>query len=116
MVFARETSDSLTSLVKKIDEATGKNKSMGSFVVFLGDQDEKKLATLAEKEKINKTILTIEANQAGPRGYGISKDADITVIFYKNKTVKANHAFKKGNFTNKEVDEVLKDLPKILED
>ena len=38
MIFAREVSDSLTSLVKKIDEATGKNKSnkMGSFVVFVG--------------------------------------------------------------------------------
>ena len=47
MIFAREISGNLTSLVKKIDEATVKNSdcSMGSFVVFLNDEEgfEKKL-------------------------------------------------------------------------
>jgi len=39
MIFAREVSDSLTSLVKKLDEATAKNSKsrMGSFVIFLSD-------------------------------------------------------------------------------
>ena len=42
MIFAREVSDNLTSLVKKIDAETAKNKKakMGSFVVFIS-QDEK---------------------------------------------------------------------------
>src|ERR1051326_8459959 len=103
MIFAREVSDSLTSLVKKIDAATAKNSSskMGSFVVFLSDDEglEKKLKDLAETEKLEKIALTID-NPSGPNGYHIAKDADITVVLYrgsyKKGAVKANHAFKKG--------------------
>ena len=70
MIFAREVSDSLTSLVKKIDAATAENseKKMGSFVVFLSD-DEKladQLKTLAEKSNLKNTILAVD-NVAGPR-------------------------------------------------
>ena len=41
MIFAREVSDNLTSLVKKVDAATAKNSAcrMGSFVVFLNDDE-----------------------------------------------------------------------------
>ncbi len=118
VVFAREISAPLTSLVKKIDEATKHNSKehMGSFVVMLTDDEsaEKKLKELAEKEKIEKTVLTVD-NPAGPRSYKIAKDADVVVVYYVDKTVKVNHAFKKGELTEKNVDEVLKDLPKILD-
>src|SRR3712207_7305340 len=42
MIFAREISDDLTSLVKKIEEATAENqdKKLASFVVFLNDDEE----------------------------------------------------------------------------
>ena len=51
MIFAREVSDPLTSLVKKIDEATAKNSScrMGSFVVFLSDDVQKTYEELAAR-------------------------------------------------------------------
>ena len=117
MIFAREINDSLTSLVKKLDKATADNKScrMGSFVVFLSNEEglEQKLADLAKKANLKKTILTID-NVSGPRGYGVAKDADIVVVLYKSKTVKVNHAYKKGEFTEKDVDQVIKELPKIL--
>jgi hypothetical protein len=117
VVFARETSDKLTSLVKKIDAATAKNSgcSMGSFVVFCSDDEkmEEKLKDLVKKEKIEKTILTID-NPAGPKGYNISKDADITVLLYVNKNVKANYAFKKGKLGDKDIEKIVGDLQKIL--
>ena len=99
MIFAREVSDSLTSLVKKIDAETAKNSKakMGSFVVFMSD-DEKmgdKLKALSEKSGFKKTLLTLD-NPAGPDGYEVSKDADITVVFYNKRKVMANHAIKKG--------------------
>src|ERR1700728_3477861 len=97
MIFAREISDPLTSLVKKIDEATAANSSckMGSFVVFCSKEEglEKKLKGLADKEKLKKTILTID-NPTGPGGYDVGKDADVIVVLYKSKTVKVNYAFK----------------------
>lgn len=118
MIFAREVTPALTSLVKKIDEATAKNRKnrMGSFVVFCSDDEdlEGKLKTIATKNELKHTVLSID-NPAGPRGYDIPKEAGVTVVLYKRKTVKANHAFKKGEFKEKDIEKVMKDLPKILE-
>ena len=119
MIFAREVSDNLTSLVKKIDEATAKNKSanMGSFVVFLNNDEgmEDKLKQLAKKEGLKHTVLALD-NPAGPRGYDIPKNADVTVVLYTKRVVKANHAFKKGELKEKDVQTILKNVPKILPD
>ena len=117
MIFAREITDDLTSLVKKIDAETGKNKSarMGSFVVFLSNDEgmEEKLKDLVKKEGLKHTILTLD-NPAGPRAYNITKDADVTVVLYTQRAVKANHAYKKGEFKAKDIGTIIKDLPKIL--
>ena len=119
MIFAREISDPLTSLVKKVDAVNkDQGKKMGSFVVVLGDEEgtEKKLKDLAEKEKLDKTILTTFAKQDGPEDYQIAKDADVTVICYKSKKVKTNRAFKKGEFKAEDVEKILKeDVSKIVE-
>jgi hypothetical protein len=118
MIFAREVNDSLTSLVKKIDAATEKNRScrMGSFVVFCSDEEglKKKLEALAKNEKLKRTVLTID-NPAGPEGYDVAKDADVTVILYVGQTVKVNRAYKKGELTEGEVNRLLSELPKITE-
>ena len=119
MIFAREINDHLTSLVKKVDAINkDQGKKMGSFVVILGDEEgtEKKLKDLAEKQKLEKTILTTFAKQDGPENYEIAKDADVTVICYKSKTVKTNRAFKKGEFKAADVDKIIKeDLSKIID-
>src|SRR6516162_4178717 len=89
-VFAREMTGSLTSLVKKIDKATAKysNCKMGSFVVFLNDDEglEKQLKDFIKKEGIKKTVLMID-NPSGPADYNIAKNADVTVLLYVDKTV-----------------------------
>ena len=107
----------MTSLVKKLDKATADNKSgrMGSFVVFLSNDEglEQKLKGLAKKENLKNTVLTID-NASGPKGYDIAKDADVTVVLYTRRTVKVNHAYKKGEFTDKDVNQIVKELPKIL--
>jgi hypothetical protein len=117
MIFAREVSDHLTSLVKKLDEATGKNTDckMGSFVVFCSDDEklEKQLKELAAKEKLKHTVLTID-NPAGPPDYNVAKTADVTVVLYNKFVVKANYSFKKGELTAKDVDKIVADVAKIL--
>ena len=117
MIFAREVSDSLTSLVKKIDAETSKNSKakMGSFVVFMSE-DEKlgdTLKTLATKESIKQTIFTID-NPAGPKAYNVAKEADVTVVLYNNRKVMANYAFKKGELNAAAIEKILADVPKIL--
>ena len=117
MIFAREVSDPLTSLVKKIDEFTGQNRAanVGSFVVFCSDAEglEKQLKELAEKEKFKHLVLAID-NPAGPKDYQVTKDADITVVLYFDFKVVANHVFRKGELKEKEIAKVLEDLPEIL--
>ncbi len=118
MIFARGISDNLTSLVKKLDAETAKNKDarMGSFVVFLSDDEgmEKKLKDLAKKNKIENTILTLVEQKDGPPGYDIAKDAEITVVLYTKRNVKANYAFKKGELKEKDVKKIVGDIKKIL--
>jgi hypothetical protein len=117
MIFAREISDPLTSLVKKIDAATEKHNDarMGSFVVFLSDDEglEGKVKDLIDKQKLEHVVLTID-NAQGPPNYEIAKDADVTVVLYEKQNVKANYAFKKGKLKDKDVDKIVADLSKIL--
>ena len=119
MVFARDLSAPVTSLVKKIEACTAKNakdKKMCSFAVFMSDEEglDKKLKDFAEKEKIEKCALTID-NPSGPSPYKIAKDADVTVLLYLDKHVKVNHAFKKGELNDEAIAKILKDVPKIFE-
>lgn len=118
MIFAREVSDNLTSLVKKVDKATAENSKsrLGSFVVFCNDDEklEDQLKALAKKEKINKTVLSIVDKKSGPSGYDINPEADVTVVLYVGRQVKANHAFKKGELKEKDIEKIMADLPKIL--
>ncbi len=117
MIFAREISDNLSSLLKKIDSATVENKgcNMGSFVVFCSDDEslEKKLKDLAGKEHFKKIVLTID-NPSGPTRYKVAKDADVTVVLYTNRKVKANFAFKKGELKSADVDKIVGEIDKIL--
>jgi hypothetical protein len=119
MIFAREISDPLTSLVKKIDAATAANSKdrMGSFVVFLSDAEglRDNLKKLAKKENLKQTVLSID-NPAGPDGYGVAKDADVTVVLYNKRTVKSNFAFRKGELNDKAIKRIVADIPKILPD
>src|SRR5262249_18914308 len=118
MIFARQVGDNLTSLIKKIDQCTEKNKDakMGSFVVFLSDSEDlaKQLKELAEKEAIKNTVLSIDTT-AGPQAYKVAKDADVTVVLYRNHVVKANHAFARGDLKDDQIAQIVADVSKIVE-
>jgi hypothetical protein len=111
--------DNLTSLVKKIDQATASHSDarMGSFVVMLSDDDklEKHLKDLADKEKLQKIVLTID-NVAGPKSWKIAKEADVTVVLYAGRQCKANYVFKKGEMKAEDVDKIVGDVKKIVPD
>jgi hypothetical protein len=119
MVFAREASPQLAALVKKLDACTAKNSSceMGSFVVFLSDEEglDKRLKAMAEEQGLRHIVLSID-NPQGPQNYKVSRDADVTVVLYKDHTVKANHAFRKGQLKDKDIERVVADVSKITSD
>ena len=108
----------MTSLVKKVDAETAKHSDSGmcSFVIFCSDKEglEGQLKNLAKKEGLKKISLSIVDSKAGPRGYDINPEAEVTVFLYTNRTVKANHAFKKGELKAKDVDKIVADVSKIV--
>ena len=117
VIFARNAECPATQkLIKSIDAATAKHSDceMGSFVVFCADDDklEAKLKDMADKEGLKKIVLSIDT-PTGPGKYKISQDADVTVLLYKDRTVKANYAFKKGEMKDADVDAVVADVTKI---
>jgi len=117
MVFARQPSEELTKLIKKLDAQCEKNKSakMGSFVVFCAKEEdlETKLKKCAKDCDLKHVVLSID-NPAGPEDYNVAKDADITVVLYVDRTCKANYTFKKGEFKEKNIDAIVEGLSKIL--
>jgi len=116
MVFAREATPEVAQLIKKLEACAEKNKAqeMGACVIFCNDDSglKAKLEEMAKKEGLKNCVLAID-NPAGPKDYEVSKDADVTVLLYKDHKVKANHTFRKGELNDKAVEKVVADLPKI---
>jgi hypothetical protein len=117
MIFAREPNETVAKLIKRVDEATAKHKDhqMGSFVVFLNEAPalKEKLKEVATKQGLKHCVLSID-DASGPKGYSVDKDADVTVVLYAKRTVKANHAFRKGELKDRDIDLIVADVAKIL--
>lgn len=117
VVFARTADCPMTQkLIKELDAVTAKNSGceMGSYVVYLSDEDklETKLKEFAEKNKLEKIVLSIES-PSGPPAYKIAKDADVTVLLYTEQETKVNHTFKKGELDDKAIKTIVSDVSKI---
>src|SRR5262245_2265081 len=93
MVFARELNEPLLKLFQKLDEATAKNRGqqMGSFVVFLNEQESlRQRAAEAAKSRGLKQIVLSTYEPDGPEGFDVARDAELTVVLYREHEVKAN--------------------------
>jgi hypothetical protein len=119
LIFAKTVSDPLTKLLKRVDGEVARhkmdNKKVRALLVMLSDDDglEEKLKDFAEKHGFKHVSLSIDS-AAGPPRWRIAKDADVTVILYNRRKVKANHAFRKGGLNEKAIGTVIADLPKIV--
>ena len=117
-VFARKTSEPLASLVKQIDKKVGESDRLKSFLVVLTDQGDKaaeELRKLAKDAGIKHVPLTMHQDPAGLPDYELSKDADVTVLMWAGHKVKVNRAYK-GPLTDREVRDIVADIPKVLGD
>ncbi|NDC53130.1 MAG: hypothetical protein EBZ74_02285 [Planctomycetia bacterium] len=114
MVFARSADEKLAKLLKKIEEEVEEHQAekLTSFVNMIGaDPESLKKATedFATKHGITRIAFVVpEDAQDGPADFNIAKDADVTVVCYKEGTVKANHAFPKGGLSDDKIDAVVK--------
>ena len=124
MVFARETSGPLTSLVKNIDqkvnEAAGKyagGQKLGTYVIFsAADGLAEQLQGLASKQALQHVSLCIGAV---PPRYEVNNEAEVTVVIYNparrnQQAVVANFALRKGELNETTRDAIVAALAKAL--
>lgn len=117
-VFARSADNAaLKKLIAKIEEVAARNPKaeLNSFVVFCSNSDklEGELKDLAEKSQLKNVVLAIE-EPAGPEKYNINRDAEVTVVLYKERVVKVNRSFAKGKLTEKDVEAVSAEIAKLV--
>jgi hypothetical protein len=119
LIFVRETSGPLTSLVKTIDQRlTMSPGKPGVYVIFLNSTDglENRLRETAEKEALKRVSICIGA----PRpDYEIAAEADITVVIYRvgqrrQEKVTANFALRKGELDECTADAIVRALSEAL--
>lgn len=116
-VFARKTSEPLTSLVKQIDTKIGENKKLKGFVVLLGDDKNAaaNLRTLAKEASITRVPLTLHQDSDDVPDYEIAKQADVTVVMWVNHKVKVARGYK-GSLTEADIKAILADVSSALGD
>ena len=97
--------------------SSGRIGSEAKAVVFCNDNESLKgrLKDLAKNEKLKEMVLSID-QPTGPEAYKVSKDADVTVVLYNNRVVKANYSFKKGDLKEADIKSIMQDLEKMLAD
>ena len=117
-VFAKQTSEPLASLVKQIDKKIGENKSLKSFVVVLTDKGPATAAalkTIAKDGDIAHVPLTLHQDPDGLPDFELAKDADVTVMMWKEGAVQVSKGFK-GPLTDANIQTILSEVPKLLND
>jgi hypothetical protein len=115
-VFARKTSEPLTSLVKKIDKKIAEEAKLKSFVVLMTTEPgtvKEDLTKLAKEASVKNIPLTMIGEKDGPPDYEISSDADVTVMMWNQGAVKTNLGFK-GELTEKDIETIVSNIPKLL--
>jgi hypothetical protein len=119
MVFARRLTEPVIRLLAKIDAATAKHRAhdMGSFAVFLDDDEQlaARLKQTAEKQSLQQIVLATDS-PAGPDGFKLAAEAEVTVVLYREHKVIANHAFRKAELNDDRIEKILADIPRIVKE
>jgi quercetin dioxygenase-like cupin family protein len=117
LVFARDLSSPLVTLVKRLDAEVAKNRSarLRAVVVVLSEDEglEEELTKLGRQEGIrNVSLALVEPPRL--KHYKLAPAADVTVVLYRKRRVAANHAFKKGQLNEEAIAAVLRDIPRVI--
>jgi len=100
-IFAREINDKVERACKELNKQMEANKELKGFFVYISDDAEKaqtQLKEIAKKNEIKTLPLTVFKDKAGPAGYKISEKAGVTVVAWKDGTVKTTKAYEPGKF------------------
>lgn len=121
MVFARTPDKSLAALATGLDSIVAKNssKNLRSFVNLLGsdrDELESTAKKFGESNKLTAVPVVVPVEfENGPGNYGISADADVTVLIANKSKVVANHALAAGELNEAAIKAIMADVQKLVE-
>ena len=115
-VFATKPDDSLASLAKEIDKIVEANeeKKLAAVINFIGEPSpelQETIKAFGEKYKIKNVALAITKDASA---FKISDKAAVTVMHYKGKEVKFNHAVAAGKLDKKTVKKIVDGTETIL--
>jgi hypothetical protein len=122
LLFVREPSDPLASLVKQIEQrlaTAGKSpRTLGVYVIVVQNADglDGRLQAMAQKAGLKRVALGIGTP---PANYGVAAEADLTVVIYnperRNKQqVRANFALRRGELDEAKTDAIVKAVSDVL--
>ena len=110
MVFARSADEKFAKFLQELDEELEEHADdkLTAFVNMIGTDAEslkQAAADFVAKHGIKRVAFVIpEDVENGPPEFKIAPDADVTVVCYREGTVKANHAFPKGGLSDEKID------------
>jgi hypothetical protein len=100
MICLREIDDTLTGLVKKLNEVAAGNNAIDAFVILCSDDRglEQRAKDLIDKHGIRSCAVSIAPPQ-GPPGFNVPREAHGTVVLYKDRVAKAAFCFTRDELT-----------------
>lgn len=108
----------MAGLVKRIDKAVAENqdKKLAAVVNIVGKPDEMSdsVAEFAEKHGVENVALTV-SDQKNAEKFKVNPEAKVTVMHYKGKKVKSNHAVPPGGLNDAAIEEIVAGINTILE-
>jgi hypothetical protein len=120
VVFARSLSEPLGQLVRQIDQAVLDHKAVDlrAWVTFLGNDQpglDPQVVRWGRQHAIRAVPLGVFEDAGGPPSYRLAREADVTVLLFVKHKVVANFAYRAGELTADQVQDVLQALPRIVD-
>ena len=99
-IFAREINDKVEKACKELNAQMTTNKELKGFFVYISEDEkaESQLREIAKKNELKVLPLTVFKGKAGPDTYSINEKAGVTVVAWKDGTVKMTKAYEPGKF------------------
>jgi hypothetical protein len=126
LIFARQPTDALGKLVKKLDDAVvqDQNGALRAGVVFLlspsdlanakaRSDAEMKITDWAKGLDLKRVLVACFEEPAGPPQYEIDPDAEVLVVVYTRLKVVKNYPFKREALTEKDIDAIAAEFAKL---
>jgi hypothetical protein len=124
LVFARHPDEATARLLRDVRDAvkTHEKSKLFGWLVFLSGSDtrsehdfERQAYEFVRKNGATTLPVSVLGDPAGPPGYLIAPDAEVTVIVFRKGKVLYNRAYGSREWGSRSAGAALRELPKLIE-